>query len=99
MASKPSRNGHLPVNGLSLYYEVHGELGKWKTSPLLLIPGTFMATGSMKSWVSAFAAARGDRLRSARARPHSGYFPRDVVRAVRRRCRGVAARVERRARI
>ena len=42
--------------------------------------------------------ARRDRLRSARARPHPGYLARDVVRAVRRRCRGVAARVEGRAR-
>jgi pimeloyl-ACP methyl ester carboxylesterase len=49
MATKPSRNGHLPINGLSLYHEVYGELGKSKTSPLLLIPGSFMATGSMKA--------------------------------------------------
>ena len=55
---KPSRSGHLPINGLSLYHEVYGELGKSKTSPLLLIPGAFMATDSMKSWVSAFAGKR-----------------------------------------
>ena len=42
--------------------------------------------------------AHRDRLRSARARPHPGHVARDVVRAVRRRCRGVAACVERRAR-
>jgi pimeloyl-ACP methyl ester carboxylesterase len=58
MAMKPSRNGHLPINGLILYHEVYGELGKSKTSPLLLIPGAFMATDSMKSWVSAFAGKR-----------------------------------------
>ena len=58
MATKPSRNGHLPINGLSLYHEVHGEPGKSKTSPLLLIPGAFMGTDSMKSWVSAFAGKR-----------------------------------------
>jgi pimeloyl-ACP methyl ester carboxylesterase len=58
MATKPSRNGHLPINGLSLYYEVHGELGKSETPPLLLIPGGFMATDSMESWVSAFAGTR-----------------------------------------
>jgi pimeloyl-ACP methyl ester carboxylesterase len=58
IATKPSRNGHLPINGLSLYHEVYGELGKSKTSPLLLIPGAFMATDSMKSWVSAFAGKR-----------------------------------------
>jgi pimeloyl-ACP methyl ester carboxylesterase len=54
----PSHSGHLPINGLSLYYEVYGELGKSKVPPLLLIPGAFMATDSMKSWVSAFAAER-----------------------------------------
>ncbi len=58
MATKPSRSGHLPINGLSLYSEVHGELGKSGTSPLLLIPGGFMATDSMESWVSAFAGER-----------------------------------------
>jgi len=54
----PSRNGHLPINGLSLYHEVYGELGTSKTPPLLLIPGAFMAASSMKSWVSAFAGKR-----------------------------------------
>jgi len=58
MAPMPSRNGHLPINGLSLYYEVYGELGESKTSPLLLVPGGFMATDSMRSWVSAFADQR-----------------------------------------
>jgi pimeloyl-ACP methyl ester carboxylesterase len=57
MATKPSRNGHLPINGLSVYYEAYGELGG-STTPLLLIPGSFMATHSMKSWVSAFAGER-----------------------------------------
>jgi pimeloyl-ACP methyl ester carboxylesterase len=55
---KPSRSGHLPINGLSLYHEVYGELGGSKTPPLLLIPGAFMAAGSMTSWVSAFAGQR-----------------------------------------
>jgi pimeloyl-ACP methyl ester carboxylesterase len=54
----PSRHGHLPINGLHLYYEVYGELGASKPAPLLLIPGAFMATGSMASWVSAFAGDR-----------------------------------------
>jgi pimeloyl-ACP methyl ester carboxylesterase len=58
MATTPSRAGHLPINGLSLYYEVHGELGTSRTSPLLLIPGAFMSTDSMTSWVSAFAGGR-----------------------------------------
>jgi pimeloyl-ACP methyl ester carboxylesterase len=58
MATKPSHNRRLPINGLSLYYEVHGELGTSRASPLLLIPGAFMATDSMTSWVSAFAGER-----------------------------------------
>ncbi|WP_280258365.1 alpha/beta fold hydrolase [Nocardia wallacei] len=52
----PTRSGHLPLNGLNIYYEVYG--GESKTLPLLLIPGGFMATGSMASWVSAFAGTR-----------------------------------------
>ncbi|WP_062988022.1 alpha/beta fold hydrolase [Nocardia anaemiae] len=55
---KPSRSGHLPINGLSLYHEVYGELGTPKTTPLLLIPGSHMATDSMQPWVSAFAGTR-----------------------------------------
>jgi pimeloyl-ACP methyl ester carboxylesterase len=58
MAPTLSRSGHLPINGLSLYHEVYGELGPSKAPPLLLIPGSFMATDSMRSWVSAFADSR-----------------------------------------
>jgi pimeloyl-ACP methyl ester carboxylesterase len=57
-ATTPSRSGHLPINGLSLYHEVYGELGKSKAPPLLLVPGGFMATNSMSSWVSAFVDQR-----------------------------------------
>jgi pimeloyl-ACP methyl ester carboxylesterase len=58
VTTRPLRSGHLPINGLSLYYEVHGELGPSTTSPLLLMAGAFMAAESMKSWVSAFAGHR-----------------------------------------
>jgi pimeloyl-ACP methyl ester carboxylesterase len=58
MTTTPSRTGHLPINGLSLYHEVYGELGRSKPPPLLLIPGGFMSTNSMASWVSAFAGTR-----------------------------------------
>lgn len=51
-------SGHLPVNGLQLYYEVHGDLDGSGTAPLLLIPGAFMSTDSMGQWVTAFAAKR-----------------------------------------
>jgi pimeloyl-ACP methyl ester carboxylesterase len=53
-----SRSGYLPINGLKLYYEVYGELGKSRTAPLLLMPGSFQSTESMKPWVAAFAAKR-----------------------------------------
>ena len=57
MGTKPSRGGHLPINGLNLYHEVHGDLGGPKP-PLLLIPGAFMAADSMPDWVEAFARDR-----------------------------------------
>ncbi len=57
MGAKPSRSGHLPINGLNLYYEVYGELGTPKP-PLLLIPGAFMASDSMAVWTEAFARDR-----------------------------------------
>lgn len=57
MGTKPSRGGHLPINGLNLYHEVYGDLGGPKP-PLLLIPGAFMAADSMPEWVDAFARER-----------------------------------------
>ncbi|MFD2078474.1 Pimeloyl-ACP methyl ester carboxylesterase [Actinopolymorpha cephalotaxi] len=55
---QPSRSGQLPINGLQLYYEVHGEPAASDTVPLLLIPGAFMATDTMRQWVAAFATRR-----------------------------------------
>ena len=57
MGTTPSRSGHLPINGLNLYHEVYGVLGTPKP-PLLLIPGAFMATDSMKAWTDTFARER-----------------------------------------
>ena len=57
MNTTPSRSGHLPINGLTLYHEVYGDLDT-TTSPLLLIPGAFMATDSMTAWTDAFAEER-----------------------------------------
>lgn len=56
--SEPTRRGHLPVNGLELYYEVHGELDAAGREPLLLIPGAFLSTESMTQWVDRFVASR-----------------------------------------
>lgn len=57
METTPLHGGYLPINGLNLYHEVYGELGTSKT-PLLLIPGAFMATDSMNAWAQAFARER-----------------------------------------
>jgi pimeloyl-ACP methyl ester carboxylesterase len=56
MGTKASQ-GHLPINGLNLYYELYGRFDGSKT-PLLLIPGAFMATDSMKEWADAFGRER-----------------------------------------
>lgn len=63
MGTTPTQAGHLPVDGLQLYYEVYGEIIS-SQPPLLLIPGAFMATGSMRTWVEAF---RGDGEAADRA--------------------------------
>jgi hypothetical protein len=57
------RHGHLPINGLSLYYEVHGEIGPSTPSPLLLMPGSFHGhrLDDVVS-VGLRGRARGDRL-------------------------------------
>lgn len=55
---RPTRSGHLPINGLQLYYQVHGELDASDAVPLLLIPGAFMSTDSMEQWVDAFVPGR-----------------------------------------
>jgi pimeloyl-ACP methyl ester carboxylesterase len=56
--AEPSRRGHLPINGVELYYELHGELGGARRHPLLLIPGAFLSTESMSQWVDRFVADR-----------------------------------------
>lgn len=55
---QPARRGHLPINGLQIYYEAHGAVGVSETVPLLLIPGSFMSTDSMTQWVAGFVAKR-----------------------------------------
>ncbi|GLZ48962.1 oxidoreductase [Actinomycetospora sp. NBRC 106375] len=55
---EPSRRGHLPIDGLQLYYEVHGDLAAPGAVPLLLVPGAFQSTEFMTPWVAAFADAR-----------------------------------------
>ena len=42
MTTQTPKSGHLPVNGLQMYYEVHGDGG----TPLVLIHGVFSAIGT-----------------------------------------------------
>jgi pimeloyl-ACP methyl ester carboxylesterase len=58
MSTTSAHSGHLPINGLDLFYEVHGEIGTSGAPALLLIPGAFMATTSMTPWVNAFTDDR-----------------------------------------
>ena len=37
----PARTGYAPVNGLDMYYEIHGE-----GQPLVLLHGAFSAIGT-----------------------------------------------------
>ena len=57
-----TRSGYLPINGLKIYYEVYGAPGKSKGKstppPLLLIPGAFLSTESMRPWAAAFSPKR-----------------------------------------
>ena len=55
---EPARRGHLPINGLNLYYEAHGDLRAPGAVPLLVVPGAFQSTEFMARWVAAFAAGR-----------------------------------------
>ena len=52
MGTKPLHSGHLPINGLNLYYEVYGDLDA-RRPPLLVIPGAFMSVESMAAWAYA----------------------------------------------
>src|SRR3954462_15068726 len=92
MQSTSLRRGHLPINGLDLFYKVHGALGTSKTPPLLLIPGAFMATESMTSWINAFADRRAVIVFDQQGHGSTPDTTRDVIRAVRRRCRSTTAR-------
>jgi pimeloyl-ACP methyl ester carboxylesterase len=52
MSGEPGGN-YAEVNGLKMYYEVHGT-----GSPLLVLHGAFMTIGAMEAFVSALAGAR-----------------------------------------
>ena len=50
---KPASSGYADVNGINLYYEIHGE-----GEPLVLIHGGLTTIGEMQGWVESLAATR-----------------------------------------
>jgi pimeloyl-ACP methyl ester carboxylesterase len=42
----PVQSGYAPVNGLNMYYEIHGDTGTQSGTPLVLIHGSFSAIGT-----------------------------------------------------
>ena len=53
-----STTGYAPVNGLQMYYEVHGPEGEPAGGPVLLLHGAYMTAGDLAPLVSALAATR-----------------------------------------
>src|SRR5215211_5891735 len=53
MSESGPQTGYAPVNGLQMYYEIHGT-----GQPLLLLHGSFMAIEMMAPLIAPLAAAR-----------------------------------------
>ena len=53
MATSDPRTGYAPVNGLEMYYEIHGE-----GAPLLLLHGAYMTIDLMDAILPGLAASR-----------------------------------------
>src|SRR5438034_8886221 len=53
-AQQKPTTGYAPVNGLKMYYEIHGS-----GEPVVLLPGAFMAiSGDWNNWINALAKTR-----------------------------------------
>jgi pimeloyl-ACP methyl ester carboxylesterase/predicted enzyme related to lactoylglutathione lyase len=53
-ARQPADKGYAPVNGLKMYYEVHGS-----GDPIVLVHGSFMTiTSNWNGWIDEFAKSR-----------------------------------------
>ena len=57
-ATATPRTGYAPVNGLRMYYEVHGPDGEDVGVPLLLLHGAYMTTGDFGPLLPGLAAGR-----------------------------------------
>ena len=94
MTTIDPRTGYAPVNGLEMYYEIHGE-----GAPLLLLHGAYMTIDLMDAILPGLAAfTAGDRRRAAGPWPHRRHRPPDHVRADGRRFGGTAGSPRGRAR-
>lgn len=56
-AAAAARTGYAPVNGLRMYYEIHGVQGGGRT-PVLLLHGAYMSTGAFGPLLPGLAATR-----------------------------------------
>ena len=64
----PAKTGYVPVNGLQMYYEIHG------TGPARAVAGAFSAIGtSFGQLLPGLAETRSHRFRASGSRPHSGH--------------------------
>src|SRR3712207_5987687 len=54
MTQPVPQTGYAPVNGLQMYYEIHGNGGV----PVVLLHGAYMNTGAMEVLLSALAKTR-----------------------------------------
>ena len=54
MTQTDMQSGYAPVNGLRMYYEIHGSGGV----PIVLLQGSYMSTGAMEFLLSGLATTR-----------------------------------------
>jgi pimeloyl-ACP methyl ester carboxylesterase len=66
----PGRGQYADVNGISLYYEIHGT-----GQPLVLLHGGLMSGETFGPVLPALAENTGHSPGSARSRPHGGHRP------------------------
>ena len=79
--------GYAPVNGLRMYYEVHGS-----GDPVVLLHGAFMTiTNNWTGWIGELSKTRKViAVRAPGPRAHGRYRPRYQLCKPRRRCGGAA---------
>jgi pimeloyl-ACP methyl ester carboxylesterase len=74
MAPSGSRTGYAPVNGLNMYYEVHGA-----GSPLLLLHGAYMTIDLMGPILPALATSRQVIAAELQGHGHTGDIDRPIT--------------------